>query len=39
MRLLFPAFIALTLATTPAAARPFSAVCTNLAGMRVSENG
>ena len=39
MRLLIPALIALTLATTPAAARPFSAVCTNLSGMRVTDNG
>ena len=39
MRLPIPAFMALTLATTPAAARPFSADCTNLAGMRVSDSG
>ena len=38
MRLLFPALVALTLATSPATARQFSAVCSNLSGVRVSDS-
>ena len=37
MRLLIPALIALTLGADPAAARQFSAVCSNLSGVRVDD--
>ena len=38
-RLLTPAFIALTLETSPASARQWSAVCSNLSGVRVDDPG
>ena len=38
MRSLIPALIALTLGTCPVAARQFSAVCSNLSGVRVNDN-
>jgi len=38
MRLLIPALVALTLTTCPVAARQFSAVCSNLSGVRVSDS-
>ena len=39
MRSLIPALIALPLAASSAAAQQFSAVCSNLSGMRVDERG
>jgi hypothetical protein len=39
MRLLIPALVALMLTTCPVAARQFSAVCSNLSGVRVSDTG
>ena len=39
MRLLSPVLIALTLAACPATARAYSAACTNLSGVRVSDAG
>jgi hypothetical protein len=38
MRLLIPALVALVLGTCPAEARQFSAVCTNLSGVRVNDS-
>jgi hypothetical protein len=38
MRLLIPALVALTLTTCPVAARQFSAMCSNLSGVRVSDS-
>lgn len=38
-RFLVPALIALTLVTYPASARQWSAVCTNLSGVRVDDAG
>ena len=38
-RFLVPALIALTLVTYPASARQWSAVCTNLSGVRIDESG
>jgi hypothetical protein len=39
MRLLIPALVALTLGTCPVEARQFSAVCSNLSGVRVNDTG
>ena len=39
MRSLVPAFIALTLGASPVAARQFSAVCSDLSGIRVDDHG
>jgi len=38
-RLLIPVLIALTLVTSPASARQWSAVCSNLSGVRVDDPG
>lgn len=39
MRLLISAMIALTLGADPVVGREFSAVCSNLSGVRVNDNG
>jgi hypothetical protein len=38
-RLLIPVLITLTLVTSPASARQWSAVCSNLSGVRVDDPG